>query len=407
MPINNLILLLLRRIKKRYNQYIGISVVVLLVGSCDDDPSTLENCGINTQYVITYDEPVNTAGYDIIHAENCTYVISGKNSNKAWLMKVDELGNELWNQVYSDLSGLSRGNAVNHTSEGGLIIGGGEYVFKTDSNGEIEWDYKLPYSNRHYVEDVIETVAGDYIVVGGVGGDPGTGGHSQKGQAYILRMSEGGDIQWVKRYGIANSPMDNFWGVVQADDGGFVLAGNKLHDRNFEFYDHFWIMKTNGSGDFEWTHELGGNYWDEAKDIVKLSDDSYVVVGKMSQSKKNLNFKVVRVSASGTILWQNNHGNSDYDTATSVTVTENEDIIVAAGYSRNSSGDLFKYRVWGVNAASGQIIWNKTYGGNQEDKAYGVVEAYDQGFNIVGASESFGSERVNWLVKTDSLGNVN
>ena len=204
MTINNLILLLLRKIKKPYKQFIVISVVVVLVGSCDDNPSTLEDCGINTQYVITYDEPVNTAGYDIIHAENCTYVISGKNSNKAWLMKVDELGNELWNRVYSDLSGLSRGNAVNHTSEGGLIIGGGEYVFKTDSNGEIEWDYKLPYSNRHYVEDVIETVTGDYIVVGGVGGDPGTGGHGQKGQAYILRMSEGGDIQWVKRYGIAN-----------------------------------------------------------------------------------------------------------------------------------------------------------------------------------------------------------
>jgi hypothetical protein len=254
---------------------------------------------------------------------------------------------------------------------------------------------------------VIETVAGDYIVVGGVGGDPGTGGHGQKGQAFILRMYEGGGVQWVKRYGIRNTPQDTFWGVVQADDGGFIIVGEKLQDRNFEFYDHFWIMKTNGSGEFEWSHELGGNYWDEAKDIVKLSDDSYVVVGKMSQSKKNIKFKVVRVSASGTILWQNNHGNSDYDTATSVTVTENEDILVAAGYGRNSSGDLFKYRVWGVNAASGQIIWNKTYGGNQEDKAYGVVEAYDQGFNIVGASKSFGSERVNWLVKTDSRGKVN
>ena len=208
----------------------------------------------------------------------------------------------------------------------------------------------------------------------------------------------------MKRYGINNTPQDTFWGVVQADDGGFVLAGEKLQDRNFEFYDHFWIVKTNGSGDMEWSHELGGNYWDEAQDIVKLSDDSYVVVGKMSLSKKNLNFKAVRVSASGTILWQNNHGNSNYDTATSVTVTENEDIIVAAGYSRNSSGNPFKYRVWGVNAASGQIVWNKKYGTNQEDKAYGVVEAYDQGFNIVGSS---GTERVNWLVKTDSVGNIN
>ncbi|GIS72819.1 MAG: hypothetical protein CM1200mP10_23960 [Candidatus Neomarinimicrobiota bacterium] len=138
----------------------------------------------------------------------------------------------MWNQVYSDLSGLSRGNAVNHTSDGGLIIGGGEYIFKTDPTGGMEWNYKLPYSNRHYVEDVIETVAGDYIVVGGVGGDPGTEDMHRKDKPISFACRRR-DIQWVKRYGIANSPMDNFWGVVQADDGGFVLAGNKLHDRNF------------------------------------------------------------------------------------------------------------------------------------------------------------------------------
>jgi len=37
-PINNLILLLLRRIKKRCKQFIVISVVVVLVSSCDDTP---------------------------------------------------------------------------------------------------------------------------------------------------------------------------------------------------------------------------------------------------------------------------------------------------------------------------------------------------------------------------------
>ncbi len=69
----------LSRIKKCGRQYIVLSVVALLVGSCDDNSSAKENCGINTQYVTTYDEPVNTAGYDIIHAENCNYIISGKN----------------------------------------------------------------------------------------------------------------------------------------------------------------------------------------------------------------------------------------------------------------------------------------------------------------------------------------
>ena len=367
------------------------------------DDGSCALCGVDTSFSLVL---AGTAGYDIVRSSNCSYVVSGSNG-KTILLKIDELGNKIWSRSYSEIIGSHWGNAVNNTTDGGYIIGGKQNVIKTDSTGLVEWYEKLRFPFTHYIEDVIETVAGDYIVVGGVGGDPGTGGHGQKGQAFILRMSEGGGVQWVKRYGIRNTPQDTFWGVVQADDGGFIVVGEKLQDRNFEFYDHFWIMKTNGSGDFEWTHELGGNYWDEAKDIVKLSDDSYVVVGKMSQSNKNLNFKVVRVSASGAILWQNNHGNSNYDTATSVTATENEDIIVAAGYSRNSSGNPFEYRVWGVNAASGQIIWNKTYGGNQEDKAYGVVEAYDRGFNIVGASESFGSGRVNWLVKTNSLGNVN
>ena len=57
--------------------------------------------------------------------------------------------------------------------------------------------------------------------------------------------------------------------------------------------------------------------------------------------------------------------------------------------------------------ASGQVLWSRIHGGNQDDESFGVVEAYDGGFNIVGRSDSFGNSRVNWLIKTDSQGNVN
>ena len=367
------------------------------------DDGSCSYCGVDTSFsrVLT-----GTAGYDIVRSSNCSYVLSGSDG-KTILLKIDDRGDEIWNRTYSEISGSHWGNAVNNTTDGGYIIGGKQNVIKTDSLGEMEWFKQLSYSATHYVEDVVETFSGDYIVVGGVGGDPGTGGHGQKGQAFILRMSEGGGVQWVKRYGINNTPQDTFWGVVQADDGGFVLAGEKLQDRNFEFYDHFWIVKTDGNGDMEWSHELGGNLWDEALDIVKLSDDSYILAGKKSLSSSNLDMWVMRVSSSGDILWQNNHGNNNYETATSLTVSENEDIVAVVGYTRSSSSNPFKYRIWGVDVATGQVIWNKIHGGNQEDKAYGVVESYDQGFNIVGRSKSFGSDRVTWLVKTDSVGNVN
>ncbi len=368
------------------------------------DDGSCSYCGMDTSFsrVLT-----GTAGYDIVRSSNCSYVLSGSDG-KTILLKIDELGNEIWSRSYSEINGSHWGNSVFQTIDGGYIIGGAQNtIIKTDSIGLLQWYYQLPYSYSHYVEDVIQTFAGDYIVVGGVGGDPSTSGHNQRGQAFILRMSEGGGVQWVKRYGINNTPQDTFWGVIQADDGGFVLAGEKLQDRNFEFYDHFWIVKTDGNGDMEWSHELGGNLWDEALDIVKLSDDSYIITGKKSLSSTNLNMWVMRISSDGTILWQADHGNSNYDTGTSLTVSENEEIIAVVGYTRNSSTSPFKYRIWGVDVATGQVIWNKIHGGNSDDKALGVVDSYDQGFSIVGSSYSFGSDRVTWLVKTDSLGNVN
>ena len=67
-------------------------------------------------------------------------------------------------------------------------------------------------------------------------------------------------VQWIK-VGIIDTP-NKLFGAVEADDGGFVLAGEKLQDRNFEFYDHFWVMKTELME--TWSIESGGNLWDEA-----------------------------------------------------------------------------------------------------------------------------------------------
>ena len=372
-------------------------------GVDDDGDGICNQCGTDTTYSKVLP---GTAGYDIIRSSNCSYVITGSDGTTI-LLKIDEYGNEIWSRNYSEVAGSHWGKSVTQTSDGGYIIGAHQNtIIKTDSTGLLEWDYKLSYGYTYYVEEVIQTFAGDYIVVGGIGGDPGTGGHAQRGQAFILRMSEGGGVQWVKRYGILNTPDDSFWGVVQADDGGFVLGGAKLQDRNFEFYDHFWIMKTDESGNEVWSHELGGTLWDEATSIVRLSDDSYILAGKKSLSSTNLNMFIVRVASDGTILWQNDHGSGNYDTGLSLTLSGNESMITVVGYTRSNSSNPFDYRIWGVDVASGQILWNTIHGGNQDDKASGVVEAYDNGFAIVGRSYSYGNPYATWLVKTDQIGEI-
>ena len=60
----------------------------------------------------------------------------------------------------------------------------------------------------------------------------------------------------------------------------------------------------------------------------------------------------MRISSSGDILWQTNHGGNNNDTGTAVSISEDENLIVATGYSRTSSGAPFKFKAWGVDATN-------------------------------------------------------
>jgi hypothetical protein len=56
--------------------------------------------------------------------------------------------------------------------------------------------------------------------------------------------------------------------------------------------------------------------------------------------------------------------------------------------------------------SNGLYQWHKTYGGNQSDGAFNVISTWDNGYLITGYSYSFGGAGDWYVIKTDSLGNV-
>ena len=369
-------------------------LIGLIIFSCSDqssetdlsdDNSSSENCGIDTTYTL------DRTDFVIVRSPNCTYTTYGYG-----VEMMDELGNVIWTLGGDRTSPYS----MNTTSDGGYIFTFTSYVSRSSGpEGDINWSSELPpYQATHYVKDAIQTSEGDYIVVGEIGGEPGPEGHDQKGQAFVLRMSDYGDIQWIKRYGKRNTLPDSFAEVVEADDGGFVIVGNKIEAREFYFYDDFWVMKIDQNGDEVWSLEIGQNdRYDKANDVIKLSDGSYIATGWSFIDDGIAAMRLMRISSEGNIIWNKlAGGNGWYDIGTSLAVNNNETVLMVAGMKVPPTGwDNTRIKLWGYNPWNGnQIFVRNNFSSEQGLNATDVVAAYDNGF-VVTSSTFF---------KMDSLG---
>ena len=382
----------MNRLKTTQNKLlIFLSIIIISCSeqnsddSLIDDNSTNEFCGIDTTYTL------DRLDFMIVRSPNCTYTAYGNG-----VQMIDELGNVIWSEGGSRTTPWS----MNNTSDGGYIFTFKTYVSRSPGpEGDIAWSAELPtYQATHIVNDAIQTTDGDYIVVGEIGGEPGPGGHDQKGQAFVLRMSDYGNIQWIKRYGIRNTLPDVFSEVVEAGDGGFVIVGNKIEEREFYFYDDFWIMKIDANGDEEWSLEIGQNdRYDKANDVIKLSDGSYVATGWSFIDDGIAAMRLIRFSLDGNVIWNKlAGGNGWYDIGISLAVNNNETVLMVAGMKVPPTGwDDVRIKLWGYNPWNGnQIFVRNNIPSEQGLNATDVVAAYDNGF-IVTSSTFF---------KTDSLG---
>ncbi|MBK7853813.1 MAG: T9SS C-terminal target domain-containing protein [Bacteroidetes bacterium] len=121
------------------------------------------------------------------------------------------------------------------------------------------------------------------------------------------------------------------------------------------------------------------------------------------------------------IEWQNTIGGSDHDFLSSIQQTTDGGYICGGGSMSNISGDKtenphggFDYWILKLDI-SGNIQWQKTIGGNNEDLLHFIKQTSDNGFICGGrsASDFSGNKTENclggydyWVIKLDSIGNI-
>ncbi len=209
-------------------------------------------------------------------------------------------------------------------------------------------------------------------------------------------------LEWSGTYGGTGNQWAN--SLVQTSDGGYAMAG--WTESSGAGPVDFWFVKVNAAGGMLWNHTYG-----EAKDqfafsLIQTSDGDYALAGYTDSFGAGKDkFWLVKTDPNGNMIWNKTYGGANDDYGVSVVQTSDGGYAMA-GWT-NSSG-VGVINAWLVKTdALGNMIWNKTYGGAGDNYAVSVVQTSDKGYVLAGFTDSFGAGGYDfWLVKTDASGNM-
>jgi outer membrane protein assembly factor BamB/predicted secreted protein len=190
--------------------------------------------------------------------------------------------------------------------------------------------------------------------------------------------------------------------MVQSSDGGYVIAG---YTESFGAGNtDVWLVKVDASGTMQWNKTYGGTGYDHAYSLIRTIDDGYVITGDTASFGAGASdFWLVKVDSSGNMQWNKTYGGKGSETARSVFQSFDGGYALA-GYT--SSFGAGGQDVWFVKVdSSGVMQSNQTYGGTDTDVAWSLVQTSDNGCAIAGSTYSFGSGAGDfWLVKVQGTG---
>ncbi len=300
-----------------------------------------------------------------------------------------------------------------------------------------QWDYRYGGIGDEWLYEFKPTMDAGYILAGfsysGISGDKSQASWGDR-DYWLVKTNSMGILEWEQRYGGSSS--DILHCTYHTADGGFIaggmsnspVSGNKTEGLMGSF--DYWIVKTDALGNIEWDKRYGGTSSDDLRSIYQTNDGGYLLAGRslsgIGGHKTEANYGtgdwwIIKIDATGTLEWEKSYGGSGDEYFVGVVQTTDGGYLLTGDSNSGISGDKTMVSkgftdYWIIKTdASGNVLWDKSYGGNSIDILYNMIPTSDNGFMLAGISWSSATGDKTqpcwgmndyWLVKIDAVGNL-
>jgi PKD repeat protein len=210
--------------------------------------------------------------------------------NDAWLIRTDSTGTTTGSGAFDGTVPKSA-ESIRQTSDGGFILAGSStpadgsgtklLLIRLSADNSVRWQKEIGNNPENGAYDVRETSDGGYVVSGYT---TDTSGHRS---IYLVRTDGDGNTLWEATPAAGRATAEGH-GVVETDDGGFLVAGSSGGAL---------VVKVDSTGETEWENVYLSQYPDSTvASLERTADGGFLISGtRVQPDEENPGFQIIKL----------------------------------------------------------------------------------------------------------------
>ncbi|MHA1440636.1 MAG: hypothetical protein ACTSPK_02070 [Candidatus Heimdallarchaeota archaeon] len=354
----------------------------------------------------TYSAPFVEEAHSIIKHPAVGYVVAGwTNSSGAgdldiFVMRIADDGTPIWNKTIGSV-GEDKGYQIINCAAGGFAVASTFYntsalhnnsdflVTRIANDGTTIWN--RTYSGPAQTDVVIKSDLGRSLVEC-PNGDLALAGTtldvSNGCEVWLIRINSTGTRLWEQTY--TNREIDRCFSphsLVRCSDGGFAISG---YTYNSTTSNDVWLIKTDSLGIHQWNKTFGDDAgYQRPEGLVQCADGGFgIIANTHTFSAGGADAWVIRTDASGNQLWNQTYGGTEEDSGGYIMEMADGGFTIGGG---THNDDLGNGDAWILRTAeNGTLFWNHTVGDPYGNGMTSFVYDGNNTYTCAGSTLPFG-----------------